>query len=79
MYNVHLLHKLHIRRYQILGKNGTGILNCQNEEQNFILYFIRFLTHVLKMKWCMLYTVSPNKHGNSVTIFNLSTSVQLGC
>ena len=26
-----------------------------------------------------LYTVSPDKHGNSVTIFNLSTSVQLGC
>ena len=25
-----------------------------------------------------VYTVSPNKHGNSVTIFNLSTSVQLG-
>ena len=25
------------------------------------------------------YTVSPGKHGNSVTIFNLSTSVQLGC
>ena len=23
-------------------------------------------------------TVSPNKHGNSVTIFNLSTSAQLG-
>ena len=24
-------------------------------------------------------TVSPKKHENSVTIFNLSTSVQLGC
>ena len=23
--------------------------------------------------------VSPNKHGNSVTIFNLPTSAQLGC
>ena len=26
-----------------------------------------------------VYTVSPNKHGNSVTIFNLSTFAQLGC
>ena len=25
------------------------------------------------------YSVSPNKHGNSVTIFPLSTSAQLGC
>ena len=25
------------------------------------------------------YTVSPGKHGNSVTIFNLSTYAQLGC
>ena len=24
-------------------------------------------------------TVSPNKHGNSATMFNLSTSAQLGC
>ena len=24
-------------------------------------------------------TLSPNKHGNSVTVFNLSTSAQLGC
>ena len=27
----------------------------------------------------VLNTVSPNKHGNSVTIFILSTSAQLGC
>ena len=24
-------------------------------------------------------TVSPNKHGNSVTIYNLSTSAQIDC
>ena len=27
----------------------------------------------------MSYTGCPNKHGNSVTIFNLSASAQLGC
>ena len=27
----------------------------------------------------MIPTVSPNKHGNSVTNFNLSTFAQLGC
>ena len=54
------------------------IKNCNTVIKKLVIGSLIFIRYWL-ISNCYLYTVSPNKHGNSVTIFNLSTSVQLGC
>ena len=44
----------------------------------FFLFIYKFESECQRLN-SLIKIVSPNKHGNSMTIFNLSTSAQLGC
>ena len=71
-YNKEYRNILDIYTYNKEYRNILHIYTYNKEYRN-ILYIILITRNT------GIYTVSPNKHGNSVRIFNLSTSVQLGC